>query len=42
MTEVLSQAPDRQAVLARFLGTVTEADENTLRNLLGRNHSSRS
>ncbi|RAA69558.1 transcriptional regulator, partial [Burkholderia multivorans] len=25
-----------------FLGTVTEADENTLRNLLGRNHSSRS
>ena len=42
MTEVLSQAPDRQAVLARFLGTVTEADEKTLRNLLGRNHSSRS
>ncbi|GAA0036026.1 BlaI/MecI/CopY family transcriptional regulator [Brevibacterium metallidurans] len=42
MTEVLSQAPDRQAVLARFLGTVTEADEKTLRNLLGRNHTSRS
>jgi predicted transcriptional regulator len=42
MTEMLSQAPDRQAVLARFLGTVTEADTKALRNLLGRNHSTQS
>nr|WP_278189586.1 BlaI/MecI/CopY family transcriptional regulator [Brevibacterium sp. ZH18] len=42
MTEVLSQAPDRQAVLARFLGTVSEADTKALRNLLGRNHSANS
>ena len=42
MTEVLSQAPDRQAVLARFLGTVSEADTKALRNLLGRNHSTNS
>lgn len=40
MSEVLSQAPDRQAVLARFLGTVSEADTKTLRNLLVRNHPS--
>src|SRR5699024_10323538 len=42
MTEMLSQAPDRQAVLARFLGTVSEADTKALRNLLGRNHSTHS
>jgi predicted transcriptional regulator len=42
MTEMLSQAPDRQAVLARFLGTVSEADTKALRNLLGRNHSTQS
>ena len=42
MTEMLSQAPDRQAVLARFLGTVSEADTKALRKLLGRNHSANS
>src|SRR5699024_4043536 len=39
MTEMLSQAPDRQAVLARFLGTVSEADTKALRNLLGRSRA---
>lgn len=34
MTEVLDQASDRQAVLARFLGTVSETDTAFLTRLL--------
>ncbi|KNC20381.1 transcriptional regulator [Arthrobacter sp. RIT-PI-e] len=36
MHEVLVTAPDREAVLARFLGSVSEAEAETLRKLLGR------
>ena len=36
MHEVFVTAPDREAVLARFLGNVSEAEAETLRNLLGR------
>ena len=35
MHEVLGSAPDREAVLARFIGTVTEQEAETLRKLLG-------
>ncbi|WP_349828463.1 BlaI/MecI/CopY family transcriptional regulator [Brevibacterium litoralis] len=35
MSEVLDQAPDRQAVLARFLGTVSESDTAYIGSLLG-------
>src|SRR5699024_3522928 len=42
MTEILSQAPDRHAVLARFHSTVSEADTKALRNLFGPNHSTHS
>jgi predicted transcriptional regulator len=34
MHEVLGQAADRQAVLARFVGTVTEDEARLLRDLL--------
>jgi predicted transcriptional regulator len=34
MHEVLVTAPDREAVLARFLGGVSEAEAETLRKLL--------
>lgn len=34
MNEVLSQAPNRQAVLARFLGTVSDSDTKFLTKLL--------
>lgn len=34
MHEVLGAAPDREAVLARFIGTVTEQEAETLRKLL--------
>ncbi|MCU6481368.1 putative transcriptional regulator [Arthrobacter silviterrae] len=36
MLEVLGSAPDREAVLARFIGTVSEGEAATLRKLLGR------
>lgn len=36
MMEVLGSAPDREAVLARFIGTVSAGEAETLRNLLGR------
>lgn len=35
MSEVLAQAPDRQAVLARFLGSVSESDTAFIGSLLG-------
>lgn len=35
MHEVLVTAPDREAVLARFIGSVSEAEAETLRKLLG-------
>ncbi|GAA5230324.1 BlaI/MecI/CopY family transcriptional regulator [Arthrobacter cryoconiti] len=35
MLEVLGSAPDREAVLARFIGTVSEGEAATLRKLLG-------
>jgi predicted transcriptional regulator len=34
MHEVLGTAPDREAVLARFIGTVSEQEAETLRKLL--------
>ncbi|WP_104092221.1 BlaI/MecI/CopY family transcriptional regulator [Arthrobacter sp. GMC3] len=36
MLEVLGSAPDREAVLARFIGTVSDGEADTLRKLLGR------
>ncbi|MET4001444.1 MULTISPECIES: BlaI/MecI/CopY family transcriptional regulator [Arthrobacter] len=36
MLEVLGSAPDREAVLARFIGTVSPGEAQTLRTLLGR------
>nr|WP_282599353.1 BlaI/MecI/CopY family transcriptional regulator [Brevibacterium sp. R8603A2] len=36
MTEVLDQAPDRHAVLARFLGSVSDSDTAFLSSLLQR------
>ncbi|ALE91870.1 transcriptional regulator [Arthrobacter alpinus] len=36
MLEVLGSAPDREAVLARFIGTVSDGEAETLRKLLGR------
>lgn len=36
MLEVLGSAPDREAVLARFIGTVGDGEAATLRKLLGR------
>jgi predicted transcriptional regulator len=35
MSDALGQAPDREAVLARFLGTVDKEDTALLRRLLG-------
>lgn len=35
MHEVLGSAPDREAVLARFIGSVSTAEANALRKLLG-------
>ncbi len=35
MLEVLGSAPDREAVLARFIGTVSAGEAETLRKLLG-------
>ncbi len=35
MHEVLVTAPDRDAVLARFIGSVSESEARTLRRLLG-------
>ncbi|MBG6184040.1 putative transcriptional regulator [Arthrobacter sp. CAN_A214] len=35
MHEVLVTAPDREAVLARFIGSVSETEAQTLRKLLG-------
>jgi predicted transcriptional regulator len=35
MHEVFVTAPDREAVLARFIGSVSEAEAQTLRKLLG-------
>lgn len=35
MTDVLDTAPDRRAVLARFVGSVSEADSQFLVRLLG-------
>lgn len=40
MTEVLDQASDRQAVLARFVGTVSESDTAFLSSLLGAQRAS--
>lgn len=34
MHEVLGTAPDREAVLARFIGTVSEEEAETLRKIL--------
>jgi hypothetical protein len=34
MHEVLVSAPDREAVLARFVGSVTDSEAATLRKLL--------
>lgn len=39
MHEVLGQAPDHEAVLARFLGAASHDETSTLRRLLG--HSSK-
>ncbi|NYE94036.1 putative transcriptional regulator [Psychromicrobium silvestre] len=36
MHEVLGSAPDREAVLARFIGSVSPDEASTLRKLLGR------
>ncbi|GHG41293.1 penicillinase repressor [Sinomonas cellulolyticus] len=36
MHEALGTAPDREAVLARFIGSVTESEAATLRRLLAR------
>ncbi|GAB3249897.1 BlaI/MecI/CopY family transcriptional regulator [Arthrobacter pigmenti] len=36
MHQVLGSAPDREAVLARFLGSVSDGEAATLRKLLGR------
>ncbi|POH57426.1 BlaI/MecI/CopY family transcriptional regulator [Arthrobacter glacialis] len=36
MLEVLGSATDREAVLARFIGTVSDGEAETLRKLLGR------
>lgn len=36
MLEVLGSAPDREAVLARFIGTVSDGEAATLRKLLGK------
>lgn len=36
MHEALGTAPDREAVLARFIGSVSEAEAATLRKLLAR------
>lgn len=36
MHEVLGSAPDREAVLARFIGSVSAAEASTLRKLLER------
>lgn len=36
MLEVLGSAPDREAVLTRFIGTVSDGEAETLRKLLGR------
>ncbi|NUP75609.1 MAG: transcriptional regulator [Sinomonas sp.] len=36
MHEALGTAPDREAVLARFIGSVSEAEAATLRRLLAR------
>ncbi|MUK01872.1 transcriptional regulator [Vibrio cholerae] len=36
MHDVLVTAPDREAVLVRFIGSVSEAEAETLRKLLGR------
>jgi predicted transcriptional regulator len=35
MHEVFAKAPDREAVLARFIGSVSESEAQTLRRLLG-------
>jgi predicted transcriptional regulator len=35
MHEMLGQVPDRQAALARFIGTVSPQEADTLRQLLG-------
>ncbi|MDQ0028877.1 BlaI/MecI/CopY family transcriptional regulator [Arthrobacter bambusae] len=35
MHEALGSAPDREAVLARFIGSVSESEAATLRKLLG-------
>lgn len=40
MTEVLAQAPDRQAVLARFLGTVSDDDTDFLTRFFSRKAAS--
>jgi predicted transcriptional regulator len=37
MHEALGSAPDREAVLARFIGSVSESEAATLRKLLGKN-----
>lgn len=37
MHEVLGSAPDREAVLARFIGSVSADEASTLRKLLGYN-----
>lgn len=37
MHEVLGSAPDREAVLARFIGSVTASEAETLRKLLDHN-----
>lgn len=39
MSDALGQAPDREAVLARFLGSVTKDETALLRRLLGRSTS---
>lgn len=36
MHEVLGSAPDREAVLARFIGSVSPSEAESLRKLLGR------
>jgi hypothetical protein len=35
MHEVLGSVPDREAALARFIGTVSPSEAETLRRLLG-------
>ena len=37
MHEVLGSAPDREAVLARFIGTVSDEEAETLRKILSSN-----